>query len=137
MCRCQDCSRSSAWRAYFKMKCTPFVAKRLSENSASSGWRSHLFVLVGAAVDIPYGGLGRGGRHDLLGAHFPRRGCDAFALSERRSRKRLYCVFAYLPKATYASDFLARLPLRQGCLRRSCCRSRCSACVALPLKRGV
>lgn len=26
-----------------KMKCTPFVAKRLSENSASSGWRRRSF----------------------------------------------------------------------------------------------
>ena len=53
-----------------KMKCTPFVAKRLSEKFGKLWLAAEvvLFVLVGAAVDIR-------GRHDLLGAHFPRRGC--------------------------------------------------------------
>ena len=54
-----------------KMKCTLFVAKRLS------GGGGHFVRPRRSGGRYPlYGGRGPcGGRHDLLGAHFPRRGC--------------------------------------------------------------
>ena len=60
-----------------KMKCTPFVAKRLSEKFGKLWLAAEVVHPRRSGGRYPlYGGRGPcGGRRDLLDAHFPRRGC--------------------------------------------------------------
>ena len=75
-----------------KMKCTPFVAKRLSEKFGKLWLAAEviLFVLVGAAVGMIFSAL----IFRAVGV------CLCLVRTPLTAKERLYCVFAYLPKAT-------------------------------------
>ena len=88
-----------------KMKCTPFVAKRLSEKFGKLWLAAEviLFVLVGAAVDIRYmAGVGLAAVGMIFSALIFRAVgvCLCLVRTPLTAKERLYCVFAYLPKAT-------------------------------------
>ena len=101
-----------------KLKCTPFVSKRLSEKFGKLWIAAEviLFVLVGAAVDIRY----------TVGAGFAAVGMILIALVFRAAgvllclvktplnkKERLFCVIAYLPKATVQAA-IGSVPLALG-----------------------
>lgn len=101
-----------------RIKCKPVVAKRLSEKVGKI-WiaaEAILFVLVGAAVDIRY----------TLNAGFAALGMIFIALAFRTAgvlvclirthlnfKERLFCVIAYLPKATVQAA-IGSVPLTMG-----------------------
>ena len=88
-----------------KMKCTPFVAKRLSEKFGKLWLAAEviLFVLVGAAVDILFSAL----IFRAVGV------CLCLVRTPLTAKERLYCVFAYLPKATVQAA-IGSVPLAAG-----------------------
>lgn len=101
-----------------KLKSTPFVSKRLSEKFGKLWIAAEviLFVLVGAAVDIRY----------TVGAGFTAVGMILVALVFRAAgvllclvktplnkKERLFCVIAYLPKATVQAA-IGSVPLALG-----------------------
>ncbi len=101
-----------------KLKSTPFVSKRLSEKFGKLWIAAEviLFVLVGAAVDIRY----------TVGAGFAAVGMILVALVFRAAgvllclvktplnkKERLFCVIAYLPKATVQAA-IGSVPLALG-----------------------
>ena len=96
-----------------KMKCTLFVAKRLSEKFGKLWLAAEviLFVLVGAAVDIRYmAGVG------LIFSALIFRAvgvCLCLVRTPLTAKERLYCVFAYLPKATVQAA-IGSVPLAAG-----------------------
>lgn len=100
------------------LKSKPFVSKRLSEKLGKLWLAAEiiLFVLVGAAVDIRY----------TLGAGLAAVGMIALALAVRsvgvlismtgtpfNKKERLFCIFAYLPKATVQAA-IGSIPLALG-----------------------
>ena len=101
-----------------KMKSTAFVSKRLSEKFGKLWLAAEviLFVLVGAAVDIRYT-LGAGLQAVLLifGALvFRTIGVLLSVAGTKLNRKeRLFCVIAYLPKATVQAA-IGSVPLAAG-----------------------
>ena len=106
-----------------KMKCTPFVAKRLSEKFGKLWLAAE--VLVGAAVDIRYmAGVGLAAVGMIFSALIFRAVgvCLCLVRTPLTAKERLYCVFAYLPKATVQAA-IGSVPLAAA----SCCQSRCSA----------
>lgn len=115
-----------------KMKCTPFVAKRLSEKFGKLWLAAEviLFVLVGAAVDIRYmAGVGLAAVGMIFSALIFRAVgvCLCLVKTPLTAKERLFCVFAYLPKATVQAA-IGSVPLAAGCpAAASCCQSRCSA----------
>lgn len=106
-----------------KMKCTPFVAKRLSEKFGKLWLAAEviLFVLVGAAVDIRYMagvGLAAVGMIFLRALIFRAVGvCLCLAQNAAYREREVYCVFAYLPKATVQAA-IGSVPLAAGAALR-------------------
>lgn len=101
-----------------KMKCTPFVAKRLSEKFGKLWLAAEvvLFVLVGAAVDIRYmAGVGLAAVGMIFSALIFRAVgvCLCLVRTPLTAKERLYCVFAYLPKATVQAA-IGSVPLAAG-----------------------
>lgn len=88
-----------------KMKCTPFVAKRLSEKFGKLWLAAEviLFVLVGAAVGMIFSAL----IFRAVGV------CLCLVRTPLTAKERLYCVFAYLPKATVQAA-IGSVPLAAG-----------------------
>ena len=88
-----------------KMKCTPFVAKRLSEKFGKLWLAAEviLFVLVGAAVGMIFSAL----IFRAVGV------CLCLVRTPLTAKERLYCVFAYLPKATVQAA-IGSFPLAAG-----------------------
>ena len=96
-----------------KMKCTPFVAKRLSEKFGKLWLAAEviLFVLVGAAVDIRYMAAVSMIFSALI---FRAVGvCLCLVRTPLTAKERLFCVFAYLPKATVQAA-IGSVPLAAG-----------------------
>ena len=101
-----------------KMKCTPFVAKRLSEKFGKLWLAAEviLFVLVGAEVDIRYmAGVGLAAVGMIFSALIFRAVgvCLCLVRTPLTAKERLYCVFAYLPKATVQAA-IGSVPLAAG-----------------------
>lgn len=101
-----------------KMKCAPFVAKRLSEKFGKLWLAAEviLFVLVGAAVDIRYmAGVGLAAVGMIFSALIFRAVgvCLCLVRTPLTAKERLYCVFAYLPKATVQAA-IGSVPLAAG-----------------------
>ena len=101
-----------------KMKCTPFVAKRLSEKFGKLWLAAEviLFVLVGAAVDIRYmAGVGLAAVGMIFSTLIFRAVgvCLCHVRTPLTAKERLYCVFAYLPKATVQAA-IGSVPLAAG-----------------------
>ena len=107
-----------AMACVLKMKSTAFVSKRLSEKFGKLWIAAEviLFVLVGAAVDIRY----------TMGAGIAAVGMIAVALIFRatgvficmlgtklNNKERLFCVIAYLPKATVQAA-IGSVPMAMG-----------------------
>ena len=91
--------------AVIRIKCVPGVSKRLSEKFGKLWIAAEviLFVLVGAAVDIRY--TMQAGITAVLmifvGLMFRAAGVSLCMLGTKLNKKeRLFCVIAYLPKAT-------------------------------------
>ena len=98
--------------AVIRIKCIPKVSKRLSEKFGKLWIAAEviLFVLVGAAVDIRY--TMQAGIAAVLmifvGLMFRAVGVSLCMLGTKLNKKeRLFCVIAYLPKATIGSVPLA------------------------------
>ena len=101
-----------------KMKCTPFVAQRLSEKFGKLWLAAEviLFVLVGAAVDIRYmAGVGLAALGMIFSALLFRAVgvCLCLLRTPLAVKERLFCVFAYLPKATVQAA-IGSVPLAAG-----------------------
>lgn len=101
-----------------KMKSTSFVSKRLSEKFGKLWLAAEvmLFVLVGAAVDIRYT-LGAGIAVVLMIAlALVLRACGVLlciAHTNLSWKERLFCIIAYLPKATVQAA-IGSVPLAAG-----------------------
>ena len=101
-----------------KLKSTAFVSKRLSEKFGKLWLAAEviLFVLVGAAVDIRYT-LQAGAAAILmilLALVFRSVGVALCLLKTRLAkRERLFCMIAYLPKATVQAA-IGSVPLSMG-----------------------
>ena len=101
-----------------KLKSTAFVSKRLSEKFGKLWLAAEvmLFVLVGAAVDIRYtlgAGLAAVGMI-LLALVFRGVGvCLCLLGTSLTLKERLFCVIAYLPKATVQAA-IGSVPLALG-----------------------
>ena len=101
-----------------KMKCTPFVAKRLSEKFGKLWLAAEvvLFVLVGAAVDIRYTASAGASALLMIGIALLFRAAGVFlcmAGTQLNKKERLFCVIAYLPKATVQAA-IGSVPLSLG-----------------------
>lgn len=104
--------------AVIRIKCIPKVSKRLSEKFGKL-WIAVeviLFVLVGAAVDIRY--TMQAGIAAVLmifvGLMFRAVGVSLCMLGTKLNKKeRLFCVIAYLPKATVQAA-IGSVPLAMG-----------------------
>lgn len=104
------------------MKCTPFVAKRLSEKFGKLWLAAEviLFVLVGAVVDIRYmAGVGLAAVGMIFSALIFRAVgvCLCLFRTPLTAKERLFCVFAYLPKATVQAA-IGSVPLAAGAALR-------------------
>ena len=104
--------------AVIRIKCIPKVSKRLSEKFGKLWIAAEviLFVLVGAAVDIRY--TMQAGIAAVLmifvGLMFRAVGVSLCMLGTKLNKKeRLFCVIAYLPKATVQAAF-GSVPLAMG-----------------------
>lgn len=104
--------------AVIRIKCIPKVSKRLSEKFGKLWIAAEviLFVLVGAAVDIRY--TMQAGIAALLmifvGLMFRAVGVSLCMLGTKLNKKeRLFCVIAYLPKATVQAA-IGSVPLAMG-----------------------
>lgn len=101
-----------------KLRCVPSVSKRLSEKFGKLWLAAEvlLFVLVGAAVDIRYT-LAAGipaVAMILLALVFRAVGvCLCMAGTTLNRKERLFCVIAYLPKATVQAA-IGSVPLAMG-----------------------
>ena len=100
------------------IKCVPGVSKRLSEKFGKLWIAAEviLFVLVGAAVDIRY--TMQAGIAAVLmifvGLMFRAAGVSLCMLGTKLNKKeRLFCVIAYLPKATVQAA-IGSVPLAMG-----------------------
>lgn len=107
-----------AMACVLKMKSVAFVSKRLSEKFGKLWIAAEviLFVLVGAAVDISYmgeAGLAAVGMI-LLALCFRAVGVGGCMIgTELNLKERLFCVIAYLPKATVQAA-IGSVPLSLG-----------------------
>ena len=107
-----------AMACVLKMKSVAFVSKRLSEKFGKLWIAAEviLFVLVGAAVDISYmgeAGLAAVGMI-LLALCFRAVGVGVCMIgTELNLKERLFCVIAYLPKATVQAA-IGSVPLSLG-----------------------
>ena len=106
--------------AVIRIKCVPGVSKRLSEKFGKLWIAAEviLFVLVGAAVDIRY--TMQAGIAAVLmifvGLMFRAAGVSLCMLGTKLNKKeRLFCVIAYLPKATVQAA-IGSVPLAMGLL---------------------
>ena len=104
--------------AVIQIKCIPKVSKRLSEKFGKLWIAAEviLFVLVGAAVDIRY--TMQAGIAAVLmifvGLMFRAVGVSLCMLGTKLNKKeRLFCVIAYLPKATVQAA-IGSVPLAMG-----------------------
>lgn len=104
--------------AVIRIKCIPKVSKRLSEKFGKLWIAAEviLFVLVGAAVDIRY--TMQAGIAAVLmifvGLMFRAVGVSLCMLGMKLNKKeRLFCVIAYLPKATVQAA-IGSVPLAMG-----------------------
>lgn len=104
--------------AMIRIKCVPGVSKRLSEKFGKLWIAAEviLFVLVGAAVDIRY--TMQAGIAAVLmifvGLMFRAAGVSLCILGTKLNKKeRLFCVIAYLPKATVQAA-IGSVPLAMG-----------------------
>ena len=104
--------------AVIRIKCIPKVSKRLSEKFGKLWIAAEviLFVLVGAAVDIRY--TMQAGIAAVLmifvGLMFRAVGVSLCMLGTKLNKKeRLFCVIAYLPKATVQAK-IGSVPLAMG-----------------------
>lgn len=104
--------------AVIRIKCVPAVSKRLSEKFGKLWIAAEviLFVLVGAAVDIRY--TMQAGIAAVLmifiGLMFRAVGVFLCMLGTQLNKKeRLFCVIAYLPKATVQAA-IGSVPLAMG-----------------------
>ena len=104
--------------AVIRIKCIPKVSKRLSEKFGKLWIAAEviLFVLVGAAVDIRY--TMQAGIAAVLmifvGLMFRAVGVSLCMLGTKLNQKeRLFCVIAYLPKATVQAA-IGSVPLAMG-----------------------
>ena len=104
--------------AVIRIKCIPKVSKRLSEKFGKLWIAAEviLFVLVGAAVDIRY--TMQAGIAAVLmifvGLMFRAAGVSLCMLGTKLNKKeRLFCVIAYLPKATVQAA-IGSVPLAMG-----------------------
>ena len=104
--------------AVIRIKCIPKVSKRLSEKFGKLWIVAEviLFVLVGAAVDIRY--TMQAGIAAVLmifvGLMFRAVGVSLCMLGTKLNKKeRLFCVIAYLPKATVQAA-IGSVPLAMG-----------------------
>lgn len=104
--------------AVIRIKCIPKVSKRLSEKFGKLWIAAEviLFVLVGAAVDIRY--TMQAGIAAVLmifvGLIFRAVGVSLCMLGTKLNKKeRLFCVIAYLPKATVQAA-IGSVPLAMG-----------------------
>lgn len=104
--------------AVIRIKCIPKVSKRLSEKFGKLWIAAEviLFVLVGAAVDIRY--TMQAGIAAVLmifvGLMFRAVGVSLCMLGTKLNKKeRLFCVIAYLPKATVQAA-VGSVPLAMG-----------------------
>lgn len=104
--------------AVIRIKCIPKVSKRLSEKFGKLWIAAEviLFVLVGAAVDIRY--TMQAGIAAVLmifvGLMFRAVGVSLCMLGTKLNKKeRLFCVIAYLPKATVQAA-IGSVPLVMG-----------------------
>ena len=104
--------------AVIRIKCVPGVSKRLSEKFGKLWIAAEviLFVLVGAAVDIRY--TMQAGIAAVLmifvGLIFRAAGVSLCMLGTKLNKKeRLFCVIAYLPKATVQAA-IGSVPLAMG-----------------------
>lgn len=104
--------------AVIRIKCIPKVSKRLSEKFVKLWIAAEviLFVLVGAAVDIRY--TMQAGIAAVLmifvGLMFRAVGVSLCMLGTKLNKKeRLFCVIAYLPKATVQAA-IGSVPLAMG-----------------------
>ena len=104
--------------AVIRIKCSPKVSKRLSEKFGKLWIAAEviLFVLVGAAVDIRY--TMQAGIAAVLmifvGLMFRAVGVSLCMLGTKLNKKeRLFCVIAYLPKATVQAA-IGSVPLAMG-----------------------
>lgn len=101
-----------------KMKSTAFVSKRLSEKFGKLWLAAEviLFVLVGAAVDIRYT-MSAGGEAVamiFIALVFRAVGvCLCLVRTRSNFKERLFCVIAYLPKATVQAA-IGSVPLAMG-----------------------
>ena len=107
-----------AMACVLKMKSTAFVSKRLSEKFGKLWIAAEviLFVLVGAAVDIRYTmGAGIAAVGMIAGALiFRAAGVFICMLGTKLNKKeRLFCVIAYLPKATVQAA-IGSVPMAMG-----------------------
>ena len=104
--------------AVIRIKCVPGVSKRLSEKFGKLWIAAEviLFVLVGAPVDIRY--TMQAGIAAVLmifvGLMFRAAGVSLCMLGTKLNKKeRLFCVIAYLPKATVQAA-IGSVPLAMG-----------------------
>ena len=103
---------------FLKIRCTDFVTKRLSEKFGKLWIAAEviLFVLVGAAVDIRYT-LGAGIEAVLIiFIALAFRGIGviiSLAGTSLTLKERLFCIIAYLPKATVQAA-IGSVPLAMG-----------------------
>ena len=101
-----------------KAKCVPEVSKRLSEKFGKLWLAAEvvLFVLVGAAVDIRYTASAGASALLMIGIAFLFRATGVFlcmAGTQLNKKERLFCVIAYLPKATVQAA-IGSVPLPCG-----------------------
>lgn len=101
-----------------RAKCVPSVSKRLSEKFGKLWLAAEviLFVLVGAAVDIRYtlnAGLAAVAMIFVALAFRAVGVCLCMAGTALNKKERLFCVIAYLPKATVQAA-IGSVPLAMG-----------------------
>ena len=101
-----------------KLRCPVFVAKRLAEKFGKLWLAAEvlLFVLVGAAVDIRYtmqAGLAAVAMIALALVFRAMGVCLCTAGTALNKKERLFCVIAYLPKATVQAA-IGSVPLAMG-----------------------
>ena len=101
-----------------KAKCVPEVSKRLSEKFGKLWLAAEviLFVLVGAAVDIRYTASAGVSALLMIGIALLFRAagvCLCVTGTQLNKKERLFCVIAYLPKATVQAA-IGSVPLSLG-----------------------
>ena len=101
-----------------KAKCVPEVSKRLSEKFGKLWLAAEvvLFVLVGAAVDIRYTASAGASALLMIGIALLFRAAGVFLCmpgTQLNKKERLFCVIAYLPKATVQAA-IGSVPLSLG-----------------------